>query len=103
METSSTTDRHSRMAIDHEIVGQRLELVRIALGLQKRDFAIALEIDPSSYSKIISGSKPLKADHAAILADKWSVPMDYIFRGRLTDLPDNVARAARANLTQQHR
>lgn len=83
------------MHIDLATVGHRLEAVREALGLQKGEFAQSFDVDPSSYSKIIQGEKPLKADMAFIIAEKWGVSMDYLYRGRLNDLPANLAEKLR--------
>ena len=91
------------MTIDNEKVSERLELVRAALGLQKGDFSQSMGLDPSSYSKILKLEKPLKADHAAMLAERWGVTMDYIYRGRLTDLPESLASKLRANQTHRQR
>lgn len=83
------------MHIDLQNVGQRLEAVREALGLQKGGFAQSFGVDPSSYSKIIKGEKPLKADMAFMIAEKWGISMDYLYRGRLSDLPASVAEKLR--------
>jgi transcriptional regulator with XRE-family HTH domain len=83
------------MHIDLQNVGQRLEAVREALGLQKGEFAQSFDVDPSSYSKIIKGEKPLKADMAFMIAEKWGISMDYLYRGRLSDLPASVAEKLR--------
>lgn len=85
----------NRMSIDYERVGERLEAIRLAVGMNKGDFARSFGLDESSYSKIIQGKKPLKADYAFEIWEKYSVPMDYIYRGRLTDLPASLAEALR--------
>ncbi|WP_392338834.1 helix-turn-helix domain-containing protein [Loktanella salsilacus] len=91
------------MTIDNQLVSERLETVREALGLSKGDFSKSMGLDPSSYSKIIKCEKPLKADHAALLSERWGVTMDFIYRGRLSDLPENLAITLRQSQTQRHR
>lgn len=89
------------MMIDPDRVAERLEAIRLALGLTGKDFAHSFGCDPSSYSKIIRGEKPLKADMGYAIAERWGVPMDYLYRGRLTDLPESLAKALRNNETQR--
>lgn len=81
--------------IDPAEVGLRLEAVRTAIGMEKRAFADIIGVDPSTYSKIIRGKAGLRADNAYLIAEKFGVPMDYIYRGRLTDLPESLANALR--------
>jgi transcriptional regulator with XRE-family HTH domain len=83
------------MKIDDDEVGLRLEKLRVALGLEKGVFAKSFGLDASSYSKVIKGEKPLKADYAFEIAQKWTVTMDYLYRGRLTELPANLAEKLR--------
>lgn len=83
------------MKIDLKEVGERVEKVRIALGLDKGEFAKSFGLDASSYSKVIQGLKPLKVDYAFDMAQKWGVTMDYLYRGSLTDLPAHLAEKLR--------
>jgi len=78
------------MKIDLEGVGHRLEAIRTALHLQKGEFAKSFGVDPSSYSKIIKGEKPLLAESAFQISEQWGVTMDYIYRGRLLGLPEGI-------------
>ncbi|MEY8117627.1 helix-turn-helix domain-containing protein [Falsihalocynthiibacter sp. BN13B15] len=75
------------------LVGERLAALRNHYKLNKADFADSVGIDRSSYTKIENGTKPLKADMAYIIAEKWGISMDFIYRGRLTELPKNLADA----------
>ena len=72
-------------------------MVREANSVEKGEFAKTIGVDPSTYSKIIQGKASLRADNAYIVAEKWGVSMDYLYRGRLTDLPENLARALRTS------
>jgi len=78
-----------KSSIDDEAVGLRLEALRLATGLKKGEFADGCGIDPSSYSKIIKGEKPLNSQMAFKLSNKWNVPMDYFYRGTLDRIPSN--------------
>lgn len=73
--------------LDHVKIGRRLEAIRTAVGQEKGDFARGAGIDPSSYSKIIRGDKPLKIDMGYKVALRWGVPLDYIYMGRVDRLP----------------
>ena len=76
--------------IDHKAVGLRIEALRVSLGLRKNTFTDAIGVDPSSYSKIIAGRKPFKAEMAYVASIRFSVPMDYFYHGVLRDLPKNL-------------
>jgi len=78
-------------------VGERVERLRVALDVEKGDFARTGDIDPSTYSKIIQGERPLRVDMAYLLAQRWGVTMDYFYFGRLTDLPESLASKLRRN------
>lgn len=89
------------MKIDLENVGHRLEELRLALDLPKGEFARSFGEDPSSYSKIIRGQKPLLADKAFAISETWGATMDYIYRGRLIGLPDELTQKLRKARTGQ--
>lgn len=84
------------MKLDLPGIGARLEAIRTALDLNKNEFAASFGLDPSSYSKVIQGDKPLKAEHAFALAERWGLTMDYVYRGRFNDLPASLASKLRA-------
>ena len=85
------------MKIDLVSVATRLEQLRVALDLDKGKFAQSFGLDASSYSKVIQGTKPLKVDHAFRISERWGVSMDYLYRGRLTDLPASLATKLRSS------
>ena len=85
--------------IDLAGVGARIDALRIATGMEKGLFAQSCAIDPSSYSKIIQGEKPLKADMAFACAERWGVTMDFLYRGSLDRLPEQYAKTIIAHLT----
>lgn len=89
--------------IDMPAVGDRLRRLRDYHDLNSKEFADSVGIDPSSYSKIESGKKVLKADMAFAIAERWGVSMDFIYRGRLTELPRNLAEALMTSRTQGDR
>lgn len=84
------------MDVTPENVGKRLEAIRIAHDFAKKDFAALIQLDPSSYSKTIKGAKRLLAEHAYIVAERFNVPMDFIYRGKEADVPYRVIVALNA-------
>jgi len=85
--------------IDLKEVGRRLDALREASGLEKGVFADISGIDRSSYSKIIQGEKPLKAEMAYSLSMRWDVPMDFFYRGSLDRIPSTLSAKIIASLT----
>lgn len=82
-------------------VGRRLTALRLHHGMTKGEFANSVEIDQTSYGRIEKGLKPLKADMAYRIAERWGVSMDFLYRGRLTELPSNLADSLMRNLTSR--
>lgn len=80
-------------------VGKRLAALRNHHHMNKAHFADSVGIDRSSYIYIERGSKPLKADMAFKIAERWGVSMDFLYRGRLTELPETLANDLIKNLT----
>ena len=76
--------------IDMAGVGRRLEALRNALGLSRKAFPDSFGLDPSSYTKTVDGEKQLRSEAAYAIAEQWGVSMDYLFRGRLADLPEHL-------------
>jgi transcriptional regulator with XRE-family HTH domain len=88
--TRGMKSRDKLPRIDMQSVGLRLEAMRHALNLSRHDFAVSFGLDPSSYTKTVGGEKQLRSEAAYVIAERWGVSMDYIFRGRLTDLPEHL-------------
>jgi len=79
-------------------VGRRLEALRHALDLSRKDFATSFGLDPSSYTKTVDGEKQLRSEAAYAIAERWGVTMDYLFRGRLAELPEHLRESILKNL-----
>lgn len=84
---------------DPKEVGERLLALRLHHGKNKADFAESVSIDATSYGRIEKGLKPLKADMAFRISERWGVSMDYLYRGRLTELPPALADSLIKNRT----
>ena len=88
-------------AFDPEQVGKRLQALREFRDLNQGDFARSVGIDPTSYGRIEKGLKPLKADMAFRIAERYGVSMVFLYRGRLTELPAALADSLMQNLTNR--
>lgn len=73
----------------------RVVAVREALEMGKGEFADSIGVDRSSWTKIEKGEKPLHADHAYRISERYSVPMDFLYRGVVRDLPASLAEKLR--------
>lgn len=85
-------------SFDPKAVGLRLQALREHHGMTRADFAASVEIDATSYGKIEKGDKPLKAEMAYRIAEKWAVTMEYLYRGRLTEIPPKLADSLIKNI-----
>lgn len=85
------------------LVAARLEALRLATGLLKGEFADSIGVDRSSYSKILNAEKPLKVEMGYAVSERWGVPMDFLYRGHLLNLPDQYDKAIIAALTTTSR
>lgn len=88
-------------SMDPALVGERLRMLREHHEMHSGAFADSVGIDRSSYSKIEQGKKPLKADMAFRIAERWGVSMDFLYRGRLTELPPTLADAFMPHRTKR--
>jgi transcriptional regulator with XRE-family HTH domain len=91
-------DKHS--PFHPESVGMRLRALREHHEQTKAQFADSVSIDRTSYINIERGTKPLKADMAYKIAERWGVSMDFLYRGRLTEIPPSLADNLMKNLTR---
>lgn len=88
--------------MDLDQVGRRLDVLRAATGLEKGAFADTVEIDRSSYSKIIQGEKPLRIEMGYRVSERWDVSLDYLYRGKLDKLPPSLSKSIIDSLTKDN-
>lgn len=75
---------------ESHMVSPRLIALREALGLTKAQFADAIGIDRSSYSKIEKADKPILPTTAQRIFSLYGVDMNYIYLGRIDTLPSHL-------------
>lgn len=71
-------------------VGIRVTAAREALRLSKAEFADSIELDRSTLTKIEAGTRGLDIAVGAKIAHLYGIGLDYIYRGVLTDVPENL-------------
>lgn len=86
------TDAPRIPQIDMPGVARRVTALRLISGLTQDAFAKSFGLDPSSYTKVMKSTKPLKSEHAFAIAERWGVTMDFIYRGDLSKM-DETTRA----------
>ena len=82
-----------------ELVAQRLRYIRAAFDLDKASLADLVPVDRSSYTKIEKGEKALKPNWAFRIWELYGVPMEYIYRGALDNIPDKLRTTIMQNRT----
>jgi transcriptional regulator with XRE-family HTH domain len=71
---------------------ERLKKVRLALGLSQIDFCRKLEIKTRAYSQWETGKQLIDPVICARLSEKFSVTMDYIYRGVEAGLSEEIRK-----------
>lgn len=84
-------DSTKPLSTDPEMVSPRLALVREALGLSKAEFADAIGLDRSSYTKVEKAEKPLLPHIAFKIWELYGVDMNYIYLGRMDGLSSRMS------------
>lgn len=74
----------------HEI-GTRLERLRIAMGVPSQvAWARRHGFNQTQLNNWISGARRIPVEHAEALCDAYGVDLDWIYRGRLSGLSENL-------------
>lgn len=85
-------DRYTQM-------GRRLTAVRLALGLKLKDFS-NYGIEVSRISNWEQGERPPNAVALIPFCERFDVPLDYIFRGKLGSLSADLRKRVDEILSQ---
>jgi plasmid maintenance system antidote protein VapI len=72
-------------------IGQRLALLREALGLIPAEISQRLDIPPTYWSRFESGKRPLTETIAAALVERYGVTLDFLILGKWDKLPSDLA------------
>lgn len=83
-------------AMRPENIGQRLMLLRMALGFKKSEMADHMGINRVYWYRFESGDRPITNHAAAILYERYGVTLDWLILGRAHTLPVELADRIRA-------
>lgn len=83
-----------------EQVAKRIKALRETLGLSKAEFADRVGIDRSSYTKIENGDKPLNIEMGYTISEIYGVPLDFIYKGQMHQLPGHLLDPLRVALAE---
>lgn len=73
-----------------EKTGPRIAAIRILKGKKKGEFADSISVDRSYYTKVERGEAGLRISNAEILCAIYGVGLNYIYRGDLSDIPEEL-------------
>ncbi|HMO73136.1 MAG TPA: helix-turn-helix transcriptional regulator [Paracoccaceae bacterium] len=79
-------------------VGERITALRMTLHLSKAQFADGIELDRSTLGKVEKGTKGLDIVVGARIAELYGVGLDFLYRGELSDVPEDMRIAIRNQL-----
>jgi transcriptional regulator with XRE-family HTH domain len=77
-------------------VGHRLREAVVAIGLTQRVFAAEVRAAENTFSQWCSGVALLDVLVAIRIADRFAVTLDFLYRGRLETLPEDLRRKINA-------
>jgi len=80
------------------MVAARLRALRESLELSKADFADAIGVDRSSYTKIEKGDKPLLPKTAYQIWKLYGVDMNYVYLGQIGGVPSDLSKKLMSHL-----
>lgn len=86
------SEQEKIQAIHPISVGMRLEAIRTAEGMSKAEFSEIIGLNASSYTRMSYGKKPLKAELAYLIAERFEVSMDYLYRNQMSQLSDSRSK-----------
>jgi len=89
-------DAHGLPELHPDRIGRRLRIVREALGLKPSQIADALGIERTYWSRFENGIRPVTPITAALLRQRFGVPLGYIILGEWAELPHDLATKMRA-------
>ncbi|WP_088348943.1 MULTISPECIES: helix-turn-helix domain-containing protein [Rhodomicrobium] len=69
-----------------EALGKRLEITRLALGLDQKTFYAPTRLGSSAYSMWESGARYPRVEHIMLLCTAYGLTLDWIYRGDLSSL-----------------
>jgi transcriptional regulator with XRE-family HTH domain len=75
-----------------EAVGARLRKVREILGLNKKEFAERAGLSEQVYGPFENARRELSLQSAKRLRKAYQLPLEFIYFGKIDDLPTRISR-----------
>ena len=75
-----------------EAVGARLQKVREIMGLSKKEFAERAGRSEQVYGPFENARRELSLQSAKRLRKAYSLPLDFMYFGKIDDLPTRISR-----------
>jgi hypothetical protein len=91
----SGDNRHMSMA--SESIAKRLQMTRDALELIDADICRGIGVKPNRWSQYVTGARRITVEVADLLCDRYSLTLDWIYRGNPAGLPSSLAKRLDTN------
>jgi hypothetical protein len=88
-------NRHMSMA--SESIAKRLQMTRDALELIDADICRGIGVKPNRWSQYVTGARRITVEVADLLCDRYSLTLDWIYRGNPAGLPSSLAKRLDTN------
>ena len=75
-------------------IGQRIKSIRIHFSdFSQKDWAEKHSFNPTQYNNWERGTRRIPVEAAIILAEDYSVTLDFIYQGKIAGLPQRLAKS----------
>lgn len=77
----------------YQIIGQRLEAIRVAFSqLNQKDWAEKHGFGVSTYNNWVKGIRRIPVENAEKLCDLYGLDLDFVYRGKRDGLSENARK-----------
>lgn len=76
---------------DIAAVAERLKAARLALGMEKKEFAERADMGMQTYGPFENAKRPLSLEAAKKLRKAYGLPLEFMYFGKIDDLPHKIA------------
>lgn len=90
--TVHIVDMLEELEDSREAVAARLRAVRVALDLEKKDFAEGAGLSMQVYGPFENARRDLSLPAAKLLRKRYKVPLEFWYFGKIDDLPTRISK-----------
>ena len=103
MAKSGPTSLHTSQLASRsaEAIGERLCLVRKALGMTQEQFAAAVGCPQGTFGQYEAGMRKPSVAVASRLFDRFRIPLDYLYLGEVSNLPFELGKEISAKTVKR--